>query len=872
MVPRIIRQVRLHIFSGLLVLFLACSTPTVKCASIATHSGLPTARQTDIISSLNPIEATTSPGTEEVLSQSQFTSVPRLLPAPTGSTEAARPPPSENGRTATATTSSRATRSTTLNESTGAKTGTSATTSTTGSALDTKPVVPSSTPDSHEPRKSKFIEDFKATIKHIMSTMGSGLARRLLQADISAECSLGVLKFMRAVQELEPWALRLVDSTAKYPNGMLQASTADLGAYDECIETVVHDEYGDVKVRGQYCNVHVSLGDDHSFIGDILPAFLYSHKRAQNFTSYVMDQRLPGLRLGVCFVSSCSAQDLTNIARTLMGNVAKIVVKNCVTNEYEAINATQAWIIGFLAVLAAVIVSATGFELLTENWDKSHKKAFPYRCAVAFSALSNTRLILSVNKDENSETYSYRFMHGIRFLSIFWICLGHSYGTITENITRLVNALHYFERWETLIVTAGYLAVDSFFFFSGFLLYYTLNKQKRNRVVVAVVAIIRRYIRATVPLFFMIMCMYLLPLIATGPNSKEFYNRFYAEIRKHWWDLLFQMRNWRADEEVSTMPHLWYLSADYQFFLVAVVIIQMFKARKWLIAIIFSVLSIVSCGIAAWQIYGTNMTPFLVALANEFGTVMDTLNHYYMLPFYHGVCFFSGCLTFLLVERYGKAKISKMIQASLWCICLFCGLYCLFMKIEWYRSSERASETKRMFYAFTDRIFWSICVAWFVFTCATGRGGIVNRFLSWNGFVPLSRLSFGVYLIHSPFYILMYHIARERVFFSHFTLVSQCFAVMVWSYILSYFLFIACDAPTGHLEKLVFMPERRKEPSRVGVAANGVQHNSNNNAKDLPVGIIEEGPIKNYFSGAVPPSLGGTGLDDGCCVDKSCRL
>uniref|UniRef100_V5IDK1 Uncharacterized protein n=2 Tax=Ixodes ricinus TaxID=34613 RepID=V5IDK1_IXORI len=54
----------------------------------------------------------------------------------------------------------------------------------------------------------------------------------------------------------------------------------------------------------------------------------------------------------------------------------------------------------------------------------------------------------------------------------------------------------------------------------------------------------------------------------------------------------------------------------------------------------------------------------------------------------------------------------------------------------------------------------------------------------------------------------MYHIARERIFFSHFTLVSQCFSVLVWSYLLSYLMFIACEAPTGHLEKLIFMRER----------------------------------------------------------------
>ncbi|XP_037501194.2 uncharacterized protein LOC119375035 [Rhipicephalus sanguineus] len=128
-----------------------------------------------------------------------------------------------------------------------------------------------------------------------------------------------------------------------------------------------------------------------------------------------------------------------------------------------------------------------------------------------------------------------------------------------------------------MIVTAGFFAVDTFFFFSGFLLYYTLVKQTRNRLIVAVVAIIRRFIRATVPLFFMIMCMYLLPLIASGPNSKEFYNRFYSEIHKHWWDLLLQVRNWRGDQEIVTLVQVWYLSADFQLFLVSVIVIQMFK-------------------------------------------------------------------------------------------------------------------------------------------------------------------------------------------------------------------------------------------------------------------------------------------------------
>ncbi|XP_037509515.2 nose resistant to fluoxetine protein 6 [Rhipicephalus sanguineus] len=101
-------------------------------------------------------------------------------------------------------------------------------------------------------------------------------------------------------------------------------------------------------------------------------------------------------------------------------------------------------------------------------------------------------------------------------------------------------------------------------------------------------------------------------------------------------------------------------------------------------------------------------------------------------------------------------------------------------------------------------------MAWIWFACTTGRGGFVNRFLSWNALVPLGRLSFGVYLIHVPFYHLMHRISRERRFYSHFVLVSNCFIVLVWSYILSFILSIACELPTVHLEKVVFLRDTRK--------------------------------------------------------------
>ncbi|XP_077506658.1 nose resistant to fluoxetine protein 6-like [Amblyomma americanum] len=835
-----------------LILLLSCYASTAMSESVATVAKLFTEVHPSALSAATMVDSRTVFGTADAFPQSQSSGAvlkSATLAAVISASKMMERRPTAGEKWA-AVTDAKSTTSDWSEASASRAPSDSATPTSVPGAQTTEP------PTTVLPKTSRM----RALITHALSSMSGRLTRRLLQADISAECSLGVLHFMRAIQTLEPWAFRLVDATAKYPTGLLQASTAQLGAYDECIETVARDEYGIEKARGQYCNVHLSIGEESPVIREIMPAVMMTHKRTPNFTEYMTDERLPGLRLGVCVIAACSEEDLNNIGRTVIGPTTRIAVKNCVTSVDQGISPSQACILAFLALLATIIVSATAFELFTRKWDKKRRNAVPYRCAVAFSLLTNTRIILRVNEDKFSDTYAYRFVHGIRFLSIFWICLGHSYAIITENITRLLNALHYFERWETMIVTAGYQGVDSFFFFSGFLLYVALRKKKTDHIIVGVVAILRRFIRCTVPLFFMIMCMYLLPLIASGPNTQEFYKKFYNEVRKHWWDLLLQLRNWRGDTEVSTMLHLWYLSADYQLFFVAVIVIQTCKARTRLAATIFSVLSLMSCAIAAWQIYGTNMTPFMVLVQGSYNTVVDTMNHYYMLPFYHGVCFFGGCLTFLTVEKYGKANISKMVQASLWCICLLCGLYCLFMKLEWYSKSERPTETKRLFHAFNDRILWSICTACVAFTCSTGRGGIVNRFLSWNGFVPLSHLSFGVYLVHYPVFLLTHHVARERIFYSHFTLVSQCFAVVVWSYIISYLLFIACDGPTGHLEKLVFVRDRRRSAPTSGVLENT---GSDSNANHLPAAIINNGGLKQCFKGA-SLSMGSGNKCNGC--------
>ena len=52
------------------------------------------------------------------------------------------------------------------------------------------------------------------------------------------------------------------------------------------------------------------------------------------------------------------------------------------------------------------------------------------------------------------------------------------------------------------------------------------------------------------------------------------------------------------------------------------------------------------------------------------------------------------------------------------------------------------------FYEPLSRFSWSCSIAWIVWACYNGHGGLINDFLSWSFFIAMSRLSYCMYVIH----------------------------------------------------------------------------------------------------------------------------
>lgn len=151
-------------------------------------------------------------------------------------------------------------------------------------------------------------------------------------------------------------------------------------------------------------------------------------------------------------------------------------------------------------------------------------------------------------------------------------------------------------RWQYLLIEAGVLAVDTFFFVGGFLVAYSILKESKMSTLLRYpLAIVNRVFRF-LPSYFLAILIYYSVMIhfVTGP----FWFQLLDPIRncqKMWKPLVF-VDNLVDNGNSMCMGWGWYLQNDMQMFLASVAILAVYaKSRFWAFVAIF-----VSIGCSFW--------------------------------------------------------------------------------------------------------------------------------------------------------------------------------------------------------------------------------------------------------------------------------
>ncbi|WAR31993.1 NRF6-like protein [Mya arenaria] len=165
----------------------------------------------------------------------------------------------------------------------------------------------------------------------------------------------------------------------------------------------------------------------------------------------------------------------------------------------------------------------------------------------------------------------------------------------------------------------------------------------------------------------------------------------------------------------------------------------------------------------------------------------------------YAVGIFTG---YVLYRTDCKVKIPKVWNLFGWAIATAVALAILY-GLWTTETTPKLGENMSALYNATSRTAWGACIAWVIFSCATGHGGPVNALLSWKAIIPLSRLTYCCYLVH-PVVMFTYYYSRRTLMhwydldLSYLFLGNLCF-----SYAVAFIVSLAFESPMMGLEKVV---------------------------------------------------------------------
>lgn len=83
----------------------------------------------------------------------------------------------------------------------------------------------------------RLFHDLRHQITDLFEPHIPQLIRTSQMVQLSGSCSHDMLRMALALRQFEPWALRMIDSSGKVPEGIFEGSFTALGSYDECLNT-----------------------------------------------------------------------------------------------------------------------------------------------------------------------------------------------------------------------------------------------------------------------------------------------------------------------------------------------------------------------------------------------------------------------------------------------------------------------------------------------------------------------------------------------------------------------------------------------------------------------------------------------------------
>ncbi|GFY57758.1 o-acyltransferase like protein [Trichonephila inaurata madagascariensis] len=404
-----------------------------------------------------------------------------------------------------------------------------------------------------------------------------------------------------------------------------------------------------------------------------------------------------------------------------------------------------------------------------------------------FSVNKNLNKLLKISHSKEN----FGVLNGMRVLSMVWVVLVHTYGfSHKQSFARMKNAQNALDEVTFGTIINAWVIVDTFF-----------------------------VLGLTPPVAGVLLVMFLLPLLGSGPLWQDVIGKQVGNCEKYWWQaLIIPINTWTHFEDMCLL-HTWYIASDLHLYFIAPLIL--IPLYRWPVVgfLVMLVLTVACMGIMAAVTIINDFYPTLLYFTPNEKFTHAICDLVYFRPYPHMGAYCIGLALGYFVLNYRKINIKPYVQVLGWCGAIACNLAVLYGAFEWNRGNL-PTRVVDVVYAMFHRTAWAFGIAWLIFICITGRGGLINRFLSWDFFIPLGRLSYSAYILHFPVLWVRNGIRRERLYFHHYDIFYEFLATLILTLCLSVTFHLLFEAPFLNLEE-VWFPKKSKSKEKEKKIENG---------------------------------------------------
>ena len=172
-------------------------------------------------------------------------------------------------------------------------------------------------------------------------------------------------------------------------------------------------------------------------------------------------------------------------------------------------------------------------------------------------------------------------------------------------------------------------------------------------------------------------------------------------------------------------------------------------------------------------------------------------------------CYLIGllCGYLLYLTKDNQFRMDRTLNIILWNLVSLLGLFLVYgsylMDIPNQAAPGVDIPVKAQVYYALRKSAWGFCLLWVTFSCCRGYGGVVNDFLSWQFWLPISKISFMTYLFHMSWNFFFFLAQQYGLNFTMWQ-VTIWFVAQVWVDLgLGLIGCLTLEIPFGKIQKIL---------------------------------------------------------------------